>query len=63
MPARQDLDYKALANDLRVAVDEGGGFVFVHLYDADDYDTFLLGEDEILTLHEFLGNLIKEKNL
>ena len=53
-----ELDYQPLVNDLRVAHDECGGFHFVHLYDADDHYKFLLGEDEIKSLHQYLTGLI-----
>ena len=52
-----------LANDLRVAETKQGGFLFVELYDADDYDRFLLGEDEIKALHRYLGLVIQENKL
>ncbi|HEU0049870.1 MAG TPA: hypothetical protein VFQ43_19940 [Nitrososphaera sp.] len=58
-----NLDYQALVNDLRVAEVESGGFHFVHLYDADDYDKFMLGEDEVLALSKFLNEFIKRHNL
>lgn len=54
---------KALANELRVTLTEAGGFFFVDLYDADDYDKFQLGEDEIVSLHRYLGKVIAEKEL
>lgn len=56
-----DYDYEPLCNDLRVATDHSGGFWFVHLYGADDYDRFILGEDEIVALHKYLGEVIKSK--
>lgn len=58
-----DLDYKPLCNDLRVAEDTAGGFVFVHLYDADDYNKFQLGEDEIVALHCHLTAVIQKHKL
>ena len=58
-----ELDYQPLCNDLRVAHEISGGFNFVHLYDSDDYDKFMLGEDEIVALHKYLGQVIKEHNL
>ena len=57
------LDYKPLVNDLRVAVEHDGGFTFVYLYDADDYDRYVLGEDEIKALHAFLGEIILRQHL
>jgi len=54
---------KALANELRVTLAEAGGFFFVDLYDADDHDKFQLGEDEIVSLHRYLGKVIAEKEL
>ncbi len=52
-----------LANDLRVTLTCEGGWNFVKLYDADDYDTYLLGEDEIISLYEYLGRVISERGL
>lgn len=57
------IDYEPLCNDLRVKQESCGGFTFVSLYDADDYDKFLLGEDEIVALHDYLTKVIKQHNL
>lgn len=56
-------EYEVLANDVRVAHETGGGFNFVHLYDADDHESFMLGEDEILALYRYLGKVIEDQNL
>jgi len=52
-----------LANDLRVTHEVSGGIHSVKLYDADDYDEFRLGEDEIKSLHKYLGELIEKEKL
>jgi hypothetical protein len=48
---------------VRVSKTVAGGFVFVRLRDTDDGDTFQLGEDEILALHEYLGQVIADHRL
>ena len=53
----------AAVNDLRISEEVAGGFVFVHLYDADDYEQIQLGEDEILELHKVLGEVIERHKL
>lgn len=53
-------EYTPLANDLRVKREEAGGFTFVELYDADDGDRFILGEDEIISLYKFLSPIFQE---
>jgi hypothetical protein len=59
----QTLDYIGLVNDLRVAQDKAGGFIFVYLYDADDHDRYMLGEDEIVALRDYLNKAIAEHKL
>lgn len=49
-----------LVNDLRATKETTGGFTFVELYDADDYNKFILGEDEIVALYEYLTPVVKE---
>lgn len=53
----------ASCNDLRMTQAKFGGFVFVDLYDAVNYDKFQLGEDEIKALHKYLTAIITEHNL
>ena len=60
---RKETDETVLANDLRATKELSGGFVFVHLYDADDHDKFMLGEDEIVSLRDYLNEVIKGENL
>lgn len=52
-----------LANDLRAIYDGKSGFAHVTLYDADDYERFYLGEDELLSLRDYLNKLYDEKKL
>lgn len=56
-------DYKTLVNDLQVVEEEAGGFYFVYIHDSDDGDTFQLGEDEMIALHEYLGEYLKHNEL
>lgn len=48
-----------LCNDLEVKTELGGGFTFVHLYDRDDGHHFLLGEQEIVELRNYLNDVIE----
>lgn len=56
-------DYELSVNELRAWQEKIGGFVFVYLYDADDYDKFQLGEDEIIALRDYLNRIILQHNL
>lgn len=58
-----ELDFEPLRNDLRVAHDKIGGFNFVHLYDADDHDKFMIDEDNIIPLRDYLNKVIEKGKL
>ena len=56
-------DYDVLHGDVRIRTTYTGGFVHVELYDADDYDRFLLDEDSIVALRDYLNGVIQAYNL
>ena len=64
LPSDTDLDHdRHLHGDVNVNKTVAGGFVIVRLRDTDDGDTFQLGEDEILALHQYLGQVIADHKL
>lgn len=46
-------------NDLLVKAGVTGGFTFVDLRDTDDGDKIVLGEEEIIILHQLLSKVVK----
>lgn len=48
-------DKQMLVNDLQVQTDKKGGFYFVELIDTDDEVRFILGEQEIVALRDYLN--------
>lgn len=51
------------SDDLSFVHMNGGGFEHVSIHDHDDDQTVLLDENAILRLYEYLGRIIREKNL
>lgn len=42
---------------------EGSGFASVELYDADDHESFSIGEDAAVALYKWLGEKLKADGL
>ena len=50
--------YKLLCGDLQVASEKNDKWAFVYLCDANDHEKFMLIDDEIVALRDYLNKVI-----